>query len=341
MCVCIRILSAACVSRRHTPRSPGTRQFPDRSPKFGIVDRRSSIDLKVPMWNRQNHIFLLRHKPCHSSNIFPNWKFSHHERVQPFSVFQSFRSRSFQSQPSTSTNQRTLLVRRSRLACGVEQTGVEEFSTASFCLMILNEPCPSFSFNSSFFFFRATSPEPPIADKGWEGGVDSTGGRNQLLNRLPQVLIERYEKKPCMPAYGGSPFCDRVFRETRNQGAGYLREEWNSWKWTTSKQRTPKFSRAPLIRVEIETGTTQTLSSSKEHMEVNGGLTLLSTLVSCRRKRGHDCMWLPTTLNMLKRQLPWRKAGRMSKQSRGNHRSMSFELLRQLRFGRMLCLCVF
>ena len=28
-------------------------------------------------------------------------------------------------------------------------------------------------------------------------------------------------------------------------------------------------------------------------------------------------MWLPTTL---KRQLQWRKAGRMSKQSRGNHR---------------------
>ena len=64
-------------------------------------------------------------------------------------------------------------------------------------------------------------------------------------------------------------------------------------------------------------------------MEANGGLTLLSTLVSCRRKRDQDCMWLPTTL---KRQLQWRKAGRMSKQSRGNriHRSMSLELHRRL-----------
>ena len=131
MCVCIRILSAACVSRRHTPRSLGTRQFPDRSPKFGIVDHRSSTDLKVPMWNRQNHIFLLRHQPCHSSNIFPNWKFSRHERVQLFSVFQSlFPSRSFQSQPSTSTNQRTLLVRRSLPA------GLSKLESRSFLLLL-------------------------------------------------------------------------------------------------------------------------------------------------------------------------------------------------------------
>ena len=217
MCVCIRILSAACVPRRHTPRSPGTRQFPDRSPKFRFVDRRSFTDLKVPIWNRQNHIFPLsiRHNPYHSSNIFPNWKFSRHKRVQPFSVFRSFRSRSFESQPSTSTYRRTLLARRSWPARReVEQTGVEEYSIASFCLMITNEPCPSFSLNS--FFFRATSPEPPRTDKGWAGGVDNTGGRNQLLNRLPQVLIKHYEKKP---AYGDSPLCNCVFREIRYQGA--------------------------------------------------------------------------------------------------------------------------
>ena len=149
MCVCIRILSAACVSRRHTPRSPGTRQFPDRSPKFGFVDRQSFTDLKVPILNRQNHIFPLsiRHNPCHSSNIFPNGKFPFiFKRVQPFSVFRSFRARSFERQPSTSTFRRTLLSRRSWPARREgEQTGVEEFSIASFCLMITNEPCPSFS----------------------------------------------------------------------------------------------------------------------------------------------------------------------------------------------------
>ena len=31
--------------------------FPDRSPKFGIVDRPPFTELKVPIWNRQNHIF--------------------------------------------------------------------------------------------------------------------------------------------------------------------------------------------------------------------------------------------------------------------------------------------
>ena len=130
VCVCVRILSAACVSRRHTPRSPGTRQFPDGSPKFGIVDCRSFTDLKVPMWNRQNHVFSLRHKPCHSSNIFPNWKFSRHKRVQAFSVFQTFRSRNFQSQPSTSTNRRTMLVRRSLPA------GLSKLESRSFLLLL-------------------------------------------------------------------------------------------------------------------------------------------------------------------------------------------------------------
>ena len=59
VCVCVRILSAACVSRRHTPRSPGTRQFPDRSPKFGFAGRQSFTALKVPILNSQNHIFPL------------------------------------------------------------------------------------------------------------------------------------------------------------------------------------------------------------------------------------------------------------------------------------------
>ena len=36
------------------------------------------------------------------------------------------------------------------------------------------------------------------------------------MNRLPQVLIKHYEKKP---ANGDSPLCNRVFREIRNQGA--------------------------------------------------------------------------------------------------------------------------
>ena len=134
--------------------------------------------------------------------------------------------------------------------------------------------------------------------------------------------MKHNEKKP---AYGGSPLCNCVFREIRNQGA-WLPErrvkylERNYFETANSQVFPP----APLIRVEIETRTTQTFSSSWEHMEANSGLTLLSTLV-LRRKEYQDRMWLPTTL---KRQLQRRKAGRVSKQSSGNrtHRSMSLEL---------------
>ena len=111
MCVCSHF-SAVCVSWRHSPRSLGTWQFLDRSPKFGFVDRQSFTDLKVPIWNRQNHIFSLsiRHNPCHSSNIF----ISRHKKVQPFSVFRSFRSRNFESQPSTSYRRTTKLACKAR-----------------------------------------------------------------------------------------------------------------------------------------------------------------------------------------------------------------------------------
>ena len=132
MCVCIRILSAACVSRRHTPISPGTRQFPDRSPKFGIVDRRSFTDLKVPMWNRQNHIFPLRH------NLAIDLIFL---RIESFPVMKEFNlSQSFKAfvlevskanrQPSTSTNRRTLLVRLSLPA------GLSKLESRSFLLLL-------------------------------------------------------------------------------------------------------------------------------------------------------------------------------------------------------------
>ena len=187
MCVCILILSAACVSRLHTPRSPGTRRFPNRSPKFGIVDRRPFTDLKLPIWNRQNHIFPFTITLAMSLIFFRIESFPRLKRVQPLSVFRSFRSRSFQSQPSTSTGLRCLY--------DVGEAGLRGWANWSrgvfYCFfLITNEPCPSFSFNCFFFFFKATSPEPPSTDKGWEGGVNNTGGRNHLLNSLPQVLIE-------------------------------------------------------------------------------------------------------------------------------------------------------
>ena len=81
-----------------------------------IRDRWSSIvyRMNVPIWNRQNHMFpfTIRHNPCHSSNIFPNWKFSRHIRVQAFSVF-PIEAFVLKVSKANRQLQRTLLVRRS------------------------------------------------------------------------------------------------------------------------------------------------------------------------------------------------------------------------------------
>ena len=159
--MCIRILLAACVSRRHTPRSPGRRQFPDRSPKFGIVHRRPFTNLKVPIWNRQNHIFPFTITLTIALIFF---------RIESFPVIKEFNlcrsSEAFVLEVSEANHQLqpayAVCTTLTKLACEVEQTVVEEFSSAS--LLITNEPCPSFSFN--WFFFKATSPEPPSTDKG-------------------------------------------------------------------------------------------------------------------------------------------------------------------------------
>ena len=148
-----------------------------------IRDRWSSTVYRLESPNLESsksHLSpFIRHNPCHSSNNFPNWKFSRHKRVQPFSVFRSFRSRSFESQPSTSTYRRTLLTRRSWPAWPArregEQTGVEELSIASFCLTD-HERAMSFVFIKFLFLKPHHRPEPPGTDKGWEGGVDNTGG---------------------------------------------------------------------------------------------------------------------------------------------------------------------
>ena len=148
--------------------------------------------------------FHIRHNPCHSCNIFPDWKFSGHKV-----------SRSLKA---------TRQLQRTGVRCWYDAAGLRgarsiKLESRSFPLLLFvskSRTSHVVRFRQIRFLFRATSPEPPGTDKGWEGGVDKTGGRNQLLNRLPQVLIKHYEKKP---AYGDSPLCNRVFREIRNQGA--------------------------------------------------------------------------------------------------------------------------
>ena len=117
-----------------------------------IPDRWSSTvyRLESPNLESSKSHLSLYHNPYHSSNIFPNWKFSRHKRVQPLSVFRSFRSRSFQSQPSTSTGIHCLY--------DVDEAGLRGWANCRRGVfyrffLITNEPCPSFSFNCFFFFF--------------------------------------------------------------------------------------------------------------------------------------------------------------------------------------------
>ena len=71
-------------------------------------------------------------------------------RIESFPAMKEFNfSRSFKayfllevSKANRQLQQTSVRCWYEKLACGVEQTGVEEFSTAFFCLMILNEPCP-------------------------------------------------------------------------------------------------------------------------------------------------------------------------------------------------------
>ena len=212
MCVCIRISSAACVSRRHTPRSPGHGNSPTGPRNSGslIVDRLPTLKsqcgiVKITSFSKGINLAI--------ALIF--------FRIDSFPVMKEFDlSRSFKA----------FVLEVSKANRQLQQTGVRCWSDEAclrgwanwsrgvfHCFFLSHDPerAMPFVFIKVLFLCRATSPEPPIAEKGWEGGVDSTGRRNQLLNRLPQVLIEHYEKKP---AYGGSPLCDRMFRETRNQG---------------------------------------------------------------------------------------------------------------------------
>ena len=89
MFVRVRILSTACVSRRHTSRSPGTWAIPRQVSEIrdgwsSIVNRLQSPNLK----SSKLHLSLY-HNPCHSSKLFP--------KIESFPIIREFNlSRSFE-----------------------------------------------------------------------------------------------------------------------------------------------------------------------------------------------------------------------------------------------------
>ena len=103
----------------------------DRSPKFRIVDRRPFTDLKVPIWNRQNHIFPFTITLTTALIYF---------RIESFPVIKEFnlcRSSEASVLEVSKANRQlqpayAVCTTSTKLPCEVEQTVVEEFSTASF-----------------------------------------------------------------------------------------------------------------------------------------------------------------------------------------------------------------